>query len=318
MVSTRRLWLLAAAAAATGLAGCASEPPEGGAAPARAEPLLAPLRSVGGGFLAPATPGVGLPARPSGLFAKLASPGALALRDAELLVADVVTGRLWRVDLGAGTFTAVADAPVGAQTALALGADGSAWVLDPGARRVLRFARDGRLLQTWRAERELANPVALALADGGATLLLADGAGAAWSEQRGPGGIVQMVRPVRDGTRVSGVDALAPAPGGLFVLDRLAGAVHLVGRDGAVQATLGRGVLKQPQALAADRSGRAFVLDGADLVVLQRDRPPRALALAGLGVQRAGGLAGDGAQLAIADALTGQVLLFRVGRGEAP
>lgn len=317
MVITRRRSLLAALAS---LAACASEAPDA-AAPARAEPLLAPQRSVNGGFLAPPTPGVGVPARPSGMFAKLASPGALALREQELLVADVATGRLWRADLFAGTFTAVADAPVGPQTALALGPDGSAWVLDPAARRVLRFARDGRLLQTWRAEREVANPVAFALADQGATLLLADGAAAAWSEQRGPGGIVQMVRPVapvRDGARVSGVDALAPAPAGLFVLDRLAGVVHLVGRDGAVLDTLGRGVLKQPQALAADRFGRAFVIDGAGLVVLQAGAVPRQVALATLGVRRPGGIASDGAQLAIADALTGQVLLFRIGRGDAP
>lgn len=317
MVITRRRSLLAAFGA---LAGCASEALEGAVAP-RAEALLTPQRTVGGGFLAPPTPGVGLPARPSGMFVKLASPGALALREQELLVADVVTGRLWRADLFAGTFTGIADAPVGPSTALALGADGSAWVLDPAARRVLRFARDGRVLQTWRAEREVANPVGFALADQGATLLLADGAGAAWSEQRGPGGIVQIVRPVapaRDGARVSGVDAIAVTPAGLFVLDRLAGAVHVVARDGAVQETLGRGALKQPQALAADRHGRAFVIDGADLVVLQAGVAPRHLALATLGVRRPGGIASDGLQLGIADALTGQVLLFRIGRGDAP
>ena len=44
----------------------------------------------------------------------------------------------------------------------------------------------------------------------------------------------------------------------------------------------------------------------------------QSIALATLGVRRPGGIASDGAQLAIADALTGQVLLFRIGRGDAP
>jgi hypothetical protein len=318
MVIARRHCLLASLAIA---GGCASEAPAGPTAPPSPEPLLVPQRSLAGGFLAPPTAGVGLPARPTGMFAKLASPTALALRDQELLVADIVTGRLWRADLFAGTFSGIAGAPVGPQMALALGPDGSAWVLDPGARQVLRFARDGRLLQTWRIDRELPSPVALALADQGATLLLADGAGAAWSEQRGPSGIVQIVRPVapaRDGLRISGVDALADAPRGLFVLDRLAGAVHVVARDGTVLDTLGRGTLRQPQALVSDRLGRAFVLDGADLVVLQAGAAPRRIALETLEVRRPGGIASDGRMLAIADALGGQVHLWRIGRGDAP
>lgn len=315
---TRRHCVLATLAFA---GGCASEVPAGPAAPPTPEPLLLSQRSVGGGFLAPPTPGVGLPARPTGMFTKLASPTALALREHELLVADIVSGRLWRADLFAGTFSAVAGAPVGAQTALALGPEGSAWVLDPGARQVLRFARDGRLLQTWRVDREVVNPVAFALADQGATLLLADGAAAVWSEQRGPGGIVQVVRPAvpaRDGARIGGVDAIAEAPSGLFVLDRVAGAVHRVARDGTVLDTLGRGVLRQPWALAADRAGRAFVIDAADLVVLQAGTETRRFALATLGVRRPGGIACDGRTLAIADALGGQVQLWRIGRGDAP
>ena len=47
--------------------------------------------------------------------------------------------------------------------------------------------------------------MAVALADGGATLLVADGMGAQWSEQRGASGIVQKIAPQSDsGARVSG------------------------------------------------------------------------------------------------------------------
>lgn len=314
MVTRRALFALVAAG---GVHGCASDTAPAGQAP-RDEPLLAPTRSVGGGFIAAPSPGPGLPARPSGAYAKLVSPGAVALRDGDLLVTDRVGQRLWRADLFAGTFSAIAGAPVNPNTALALGADGSAWVLDTVTRSVLRFARDGRLLQTFRVDTAIASPVALALVDAGATLLLADGLGAQWSEQRGPGGIVQFTLPARDGVRVGGVDGLAPARDGVWVLDRLAGVVHRVARDGRVLETLGRNELAQPRAIAADRFDRVFVLDPADqaLKLLHGGRPTVRLPLAALGVRQPSALASDGGQLAIGDGLTGQVLLFRIGRGE--
>lgn len=310
--SPRRACLAALGCAVLGGAGCASE----AGAPPRPAPLLGPPRVVGGGFLAPA----GAPAaRPNGIYAKLLSAGAVAVRDTELLVADVAAGRLWRADLVAGGFDAVAGAPVGPDTALALGPDQSAWVLDPPTRQVLRFARDGRLLQTWRAGAALASPVDFMLADGGATLLLADGLGAQWADQRGPGGTVQWVLPKAGGTRVASVQALAPAAdGSLFVLDRLAAAVHRVQRDGTVLDTLGRGELAQPQAIAPDRFGRVWVLDppARALVLLQAGQGVQRVPLASLGLARVSGLAGDGRQLALADAALGQVHVMAVGRGD--
>ena len=56
--------------------------------------------------------------------------------------------------------------------------------------------------------------------------------------------------------RVIGVDGLALARNGLFVLDRAEAVVHRVCRDGRVLATLGAGELAQPSAIAADRSDR--------------------------------------------------------------
>jgi sugar lactone lactonase YvrE len=352
----RRRWLAAAGAgllaacAASGLAGCADTPPAGdgtaaagdraaagddrptggGDSAGAAEPLLSRWRNVAGGFLAPPSPGVGLPPRPgTGMYVKLVGPTSVAMRGNDLLVLDAAAGRLWRVDTALNTLTGIAGAPTPPGAALALGADLSAWVLDPGARRVLRFGRDGRLLQSWPIDTTLPSPVALALADGGATLLVADGMGAQWAEQRSPGAPLLSILPSTvAGQRISGVDGLATsalagrgsASDALWLLDRLGGVVHRAQRDGRVTTTLGRGELMQPTALAVDRFERVFVVDrqGRELVCLQAGVPARRFQAAALGLQQIGGLAIDDRLAVFTDPQVGQLVLHRLGRPGTP
>lgn len=318
MVAIARRDLCAAGALA--FAGCAADAP-----PAREDRqaigALTPWRVVGGGFLAPPqprpVPGMPqpLPRPGAGMFVKLIAPAAIALRGPDMLVADGATARLWRIDAAANQASGVAGAPVVIGTALALGPDLSAWVLDPAQRQVLRFLRDGRLLQTYRVPVELPSPVAIALADGGATLLVADGLGAQWSEQRAASGIVVKIAPQGDGgARISGVDGLAAGAHALYVLDRLGAAVHRVARDGRVLATLGRGELVQPSALAVDRSDRVFVVDGAQqsLVLLREGAAAERFTARDLRLQRIGGIAIDERVLALSDNVLGQVATFLI------
>lgn len=304
------------------MTGCASlDQPDPPAAPGTAAGLL-PWRTLTGGFLAAALPPPGgPPGLGSGMFVRWMSPSALALRGQDLLVADAGTGRLWRADIASSAITGVAGAPVGPGTALALGPDGSAWVLDPGAGRVLRFGRDGRLLQTHRASIALPAPVALALADGGATLLLADGLGAQWMEQRSPASVQRPVLPRTAGdTRLSGVDGLAVTADAVIVLDRAAGLVHVASRDGLVRRSLGAGELKRPVAVAVDRPGRIYVLDAHDHAVCRfgTDGAVRRWLPRELGVTRCAAIAVDGLTLALADDLGGRVVLHRLAEGDRP
>ena len=284
--------------------------------------LLSPWRTVTGGFLTPPTPGIGLPLRPgSGMFVKLVAPGPLALRGSDLLIADSATQRLWRADMMTQAMTGIAGAPVGPGTALLLGPDLSAWVLDAAARQVLRFGRDGRLLQTFRAAIG-AVPSSIALADGGNVLLQADGALGQWSEQRAIGALVVPLRPEREGGGLLQVDAIAVGsrnPRQVFVLDRGAALVHLVQRDGRIVQTLGQGELRQPQAFAVDRWDRVFVVEAPlrSLRVLRPGAPSIVLSAEQLGVQQIGGIAIDDRFLAVADRLTGQVVIHQLGAGES-
>ncbi len=312
MTLQRRALLLCAL-----LGGCAADPvlDSSGARPApERSALLTPWRTVQGGFLAPPTPGVGLPVRPgSGMFVKFVAPGPLAMRGSDLLVADLASGRLWRADAMTNTLTGIAGAPVGPGTALLLGPDLSAWVLDPAARQVLRFGRDGRLLQTFRATAG-ALPSAIALADGGNVLLQADGPLGQWSELRGVGSMAVPVRPAREG-RLLQVDALALGKQGVYVLDRGAGAVYRTGRDGRIVETLGAGELLQPVAIAVDRWDRVFVVESTlrSLRMLRSAGPSIVLTAAQLGVQQIGGIAIDEGFLAITDRLVGQVVIHQLG-----
>lgn len=321
MTTRRRLvgWL--AAVGAGGLAACDSTPVRPDAT-TRRPGVFAGSRSVAGGFLVPPGSPFGALARPgTGAYVKLQAPAALALRGNDLAVADLATGRLWRVDLALGTLSPIPGAPVSPQTRLALGPDLSVWVLDAAARQVLRFARDGRLMQTWRGGPDAPSPVGLALADGGATLLVADASTRQWLELRGAGGRALAVAPVgRDPAQLRGVDDIAVAGERVLLLDRLAGVVHVLQRDGRGLDRLGEGQLAQPLAIAADRLGRIAVLDGQDgsLKWLAASRPARVIDAQALGVQQPAGIALDEGWLAVSDRLAGQVLIHRLPAEAAP
>ncbi|MBL8343226.1 MAG: hypothetical protein JNL30_17300 [Rubrivivax sp.] len=317
------------------LAGCASEAEL--AAPAAAGPR--PWRTLLGGRVAPALPGIGLPTLPNaapnllpspGPFIRFTRPAAVALRGTDLLVADLAGARLWRAELASESLTAIPGAPVSPETALALGPDLSAWVLDARGRRVLRYARDGRLAHTLPLPLAVPTPAAFALTDGGATLLVADGASAQWFEQRGS--VPRFVQPQRESVAVGAggsaavvgsVDGLAlTTDGRLQVLDRLSGQVHECTRDGRCLRSRGKGELLQPVALVLDRHGRVIVHDAHDNSLkrladndtggVERWSAER------LGVQRIGGIATDGALLAVSDAQGGRVVLLSLLHEGAP
>lgn len=331
------------------LAGCAAEGPTATIAPG----LPQPWRVLSGGRVAQPQPGIGLPTLPGLLpgapgaqgagFIRFTSPGPVALRGQDMLVAELAGGRLWRLDLLTETLVAIPGAPVSPQVALALGPDLSAWLLDPRGRTLLRYARDGRLAQTLPLPLATPTPVALALVDAGATALVADGASAQWLEQRGtvprfvrtrrvavsspepsaspsagPSGATSATSPAAAPTpaaalpTVGSCDGLAVAGQGLLVLDRLHGLVHVCTRDGDCTASLARGELLQPVALVADRQGRPIVHDAQDqsLKRLAPGRPVQRWSAAALGLLRIGGIASDGELLAVSDPVAGRVVLL--------
>lgn len=300
------------------LLGCAGTPAPPRAAKAPGELELQVWRTVGGGFLATPSPLTGAPARPgAGPYVKLLAPTAVALLDDELLIADSGTRRVWRADLGMNTLVALPGVMATPATLLALAPDRSAWVLDGVGGQVRRFSRDGRLLQSVVLGPDAAAPVGLALVDAGATLLVADGGLRRWLEFRAVGAFADSVRLRGGDDRVQGVDAVASAGEAVWVLDRTTALVHRVDRSGSVQLSLGAGALKQPVALAVDRSGRVWVLDAQDqrVKLLREGRPVQVFDAAALRVQQPAAIAASGRFLAVADRLGAQVVVHQVLEG---
>lgn len=294
--------------------GCASEPlpatTDGGA------PRFA-ARTISGGFIASPLPLTGAPAQPgSGAFVRLQRPTAIALRDGELLVVDAAAGRIFRIDRALNTLLPLPAAAAAAlpNTRVALAADHSAFVLDAGARRVLRFARDGRLLQTLRPE-PLAEPVDLALSPDAAELWLADATLAQVTRVALAGGIAQPLRITRaDGAGLAQLGAVVATRDGLWLLDRATGTLQKLGADGRVQQIIGRPQVEAPESIAADRHGRLYVAEPmvGRIRVFRDGEVEREFSAAALGVQRIGPIAVDGDELAVVDALVGQIRLLRL------
>ena len=310
-----RVRRLLAAATAAALAGCASGPSEAPAS-ATVDSPVARWRVIQGGFLGAPAPVVGGPLRPgTGAFVRLVFPSAVAVRENELLIVDSGAGRVYRCDVALNMLTPIAGAPATPQTRVALGADLSAYVLDAPARRVLRFARDGRLIQTFRSAAAAADPVDFALAASGASILVIDRTLAQVAVFGAAGGGVIALRAKRDdGAPVGGASAIAVGRDDMYLLDVAAGVVHRVGSDGAILASFGRSLLAAPSALAVDRFERVYVAEPATgaIRVFAGGVVELELSASALGIQRIGGIAVEGDQLAISDSAMGQVILFRL------
>lgn len=317
VVSRRGLLACGAGLFVPRLSGCATATDNAPAAPAAAGRRLQPSRVVQGGYLAAALPLAGASLRPgTGAFVRLTFPSALALRDNELLIVDSGAARVWRCDTGLGTLVPIAGAPATPLTRVALGPDLSAYVLDAAARRLLRFARDGRLLQTLRADDSLANPTDFALTRSYTAIVIADRTLAQVAIVGLAGGIATPVRAVRsDGVPAGGASAVATGADDIYLLDPAAGAVHRIDRDGTIRLSFGQGLMAAPTLLAVDRFERVYVADpaAARVHVFGDGLLLYAFSAAELGVQRIGGLAIDGEQLAVSDTATGQVAIHRLG-----
>ena len=310
------------------LGGCSATPVDPATAappaPVDGEAPLRPWRTVSGGFVAPAGGAFGMPAQPfasplAGPFVKLVAPTALALQGNDLLIVDSGAGRIWRADLALQTLAPIAGVPATPATRVALGPDLSAWVLDGIARQVHRFARDGRRLQSFTAGPVAASAAAFALVDGGSTLLVADDSLRQWLELRPVGAFAVSVRPGIDDGGLRSLDGIASQGDRVALLDRSAGVVHLARRDGLLIGRLGEGLLKQPVTLAFDRWGRIYVHDAQDRTIKRfaPDSPMRTFTDWQLGVQLIGAFALDERLLAVADRLTGDVVIHLIDPPEA-
>lgn len=317
MVSSRKRRALAALALAA-LAGCAAD--DGGERPAAAGggALLTPWLSIDGGWTLPP---LRLPQAPAtaGPRRQFIQPVGVAAAGDIVLVADAGARTVWRLDRSRDAMAPFApfSGPGGEQGAsLQLGGDLSAWMALPAEHAVVQYDAAGRLVRRWRDDANVPRPVAVAVAPDRSQVLVGDGATAQVAVFTPLG---QVVRLLGGGPTpaLQSIAALALGPAGLYVLDRLAQQVVVLGPDGAVREVVGEHQLVHPRALAVDASGRVFVGDDGDhrVKVFRGQRLLASVGGFGHGPGRFGrieALAVDGNLLYVADSVTARVQVLLV------
>ena len=263
----RRSLAVAGAWAAWALGACA-----GGAAPSTARQpgassgeLLTPWLSLNGGWgTVPDLPQRSAPAGRARV--SFVQPVGVAARGMVLLVADAGARMLWRLDRALDTLTAVApfiSSVPDHGASLQLGDDSSAWVALPAEHAVVQIDHRGRVVRRWRDDANASRPVTVAVPDDRADVLVGDAATAQ----------IVVFDPLGRARRLLGsgvvnnlqsIAAMSFGPLGLYVLDRTAQQVVVLGPRAEVIDLIGENQLVRPRALAVDRSGRVFVSDDVD------------------------------------------------------
>ncbi len=255
--------------------------------------------------------------------ARLERPVALDVRDGEMFIADAGALIIYRYDLKAGTLLPVGKAGmqlVGDAGDLTIASDGSFYVTDPDGHQVLRFSREGRLLQVFRDEANLSRPISVAVDEERGQILVAD---ELFSH------IVVFDAETAQAVRGIGRRGrLGPArfriitdmvfnDGRLYVAERVEWRLQVLDAEGRFLTHFGHDELRFPQALAVTDDGRVLVADRMDnRIRIYRDgRLVERVGRNGSGpgeFRLVNDMTVDGDLLYVADSLNGRIQVFRI------
>ena len=262
---------------------------------------LAPGPIVRGGFV------------PAGPFTPLRAPLAVAGGGPDLYVLDA-GGVLWRIDPVAMRMVQFLVRPAVPGVRLAVDADSSVYLLDPAARRIDRFNRDGRLIQSYSVDATVGSLGDFAR-DPRGRLVAADTVNRQIVALRPLGGAFELIPPRADPRHpLASLDAVAIGRDGVYALDARSGEIARLSYEGHVLATFGQGQLVRPQRLATDRYGRLFVLDAGSraIKVFRGDRLVESVDYAAFGIVEATDFSYADNWLFVADGPGAQVRMLRV------
>lgn len=196
-------------------------------------------------------------------------PKAIAAHANELFIVDSGHGTILRFDQMRNVFNAFAPMPSStAEVDLFVDKDLSLYVVDARSGEVRQYNWHGDLVQHYRDDQNMRQPVAVVVAPGGADILVADGLRAIVLGFNRLGGVSGSL-----GARLTGgplfqdIVAMARGPDTTFISDKLARLIYVFGPNQRLQTVFGEDSLEQPQAIAVDDYQRAFVVDRFDSTI---------------------------------------------------
>lgn len=228
------------------------------------EKVLVPRRNITGGRLATMVDATGFPL-PGELrdFLAFSFPSALAARGPDLYVADSGARKVYRFDADLQTLSVVPGIVAVPWTRLQVGMDQSLFALDAERSAVLHYSRGGRLLET------LSDPLAAASL---AEFVVDELSGQVVASDRvnrrlmviHPQGWASHPLSAAGEGEFMALGELANAGSMMYAIDKGCSCIVSVDEEGRVRERIGQGTLVQPHALAADRYGHLFIVDGFD------------------------------------------------------
>ncbi|MEK6748035.1 MAG: 6-bladed beta-propeller [Pseudomonadota bacterium] len=255
---------------------------------------------------------------------RLERPVAIAARDKNLYIADAGAHIIFRYDIARKILTKIGSAGdklAGEAGGIYVAANGDFYVADPVGQQVLKFSRNGDLLQTFRDAPNISRPIAVAVDENSGRLFVADEVYSHVVVFNAEGEAIQGIgaRGLNAGPgnfRV--ITDMAMAPAGLYVTDRVELRVQLLDLQGKFVRSFGQQELIFPLAIARDAHGRVYVTDRSDNRLRIFDAQGQLIEAVGHNGSGPGEfrLANDMAiaddSLYIADSLNGRIQVFKI------
>lgn len=256
----------------------------------------------------------GLPGFAGGGHVVLRQPTAISARGNDVYLVDAGLRRIFRYGRAEQTLAPFTNLSAGAGTSVYAAPDLSVYVTDPARSQVLRFAWDGAPLPPLNSPGNLVRPIAVTVDEGSGQVLVADGLYDRIIVFNNLGRPLSVIKP----QQVRAIAAMAQGPDGIYVVDRLARQVVVLGRDGGdYRYAFGAGSLADPNAIAVARGNLVFVGDNFDqtVKVFRSGRLVAQVGGAGVAPGRFNGIAGlaaDGGLLYVADSLNARVQIMLI------
>lgn len=248
-----------------------------------------------------------------GSYIRLRTPVSISARNNSIYLVDNGFKRIFRYDHAQQTLAQFTNQTFATAASVYVAPDMTIYVADPMAGQVLHFNWDATQLPSFSAPGHLARPVSVVVDGGGGRVLVAD----ALYDQIVVFNNLGMPLSIIKSPEVRAISAITSGPDGIYVTDRLARRVAVLGWNGEFRYAFGSGDLSEPGAIAVSRDNVVFVGDNFDNIIKVYRDGLLLFKIGGAGVtpgnfSNIGGLAVDGRMLYVTDSQNARVQIMQI------